>query len=169
MSGQRPQPNKDGHIATTLEWARQLSADDVKVLKGQAAYSEKVPDPDEGFTEADLKDSKKAEAVYKVIRARLAKSQKERPGGYLVREAPADEIKLDAVFVTDLGRRTTATIVRHTVAMAHGLRMRVVAEGVEDAATADLLAELGCDIGQGLHFGAAMSAESLLDLLDSLR
>jgi diguanylate cyclase (GGDEF)-like protein len=86
-----------------------------------------------------------------------------------LRELPVDEIKLDAVFVTDLGRRTTATIVRHTVAMAHGLRMRVVAEGVEDAPTADLLAELGCDVGQGLYFGAAMSAESLLDLLSSLR
>src|SRR5947209_16297577 len=41
VSGQRPQPNKDGHIATTLEWARQLTAEDIKVLKGQGAYSEK--------------------------------------------------------------------------------------------------------------------------------
>src|SRR5437762_4009580 len=38
--GQRPQPDKDGHIATTMEWARKLSADDVKVLRGQAPYSE---------------------------------------------------------------------------------------------------------------------------------
>src|SRR5262249_29686325 len=49
VSGQRPQPNKHGRIATTLEWARKLTADDIKVLKGQAPYSEKVPDPDEGF------------------------------------------------------------------------------------------------------------------------
>jgi hypothetical protein len=93
VSGQRPQPNKQGRIATTLEWARQLSADDVKVLKGEAPYSEKVPDPDEGFTPADVKDPKKAEAIYKVIRARLDKCTKERPGGYLVREAPADDLK----------------------------------------------------------------------------
>jgi hypothetical protein len=93
VSGQRPQPNKDGRIASTLEWARQLTADDVTVLKGQAAYTEKVPDPDEGFTQADTKDPKKAEAVYKVIRERLEKYQKERPGGYLVREAPADDVK----------------------------------------------------------------------------
>jgi hypothetical protein len=93
VSGQRPQPNKQGRIATTLEWARKLSADDVKVLKGQAPFSEKVPDPDEGFTQADLKDPKKAEAVFKVIRERLAKYQKERPGGYLVREAPAEDVK----------------------------------------------------------------------------
>jgi hypothetical protein len=92
-NGQRPQPNKDGRIATTLEWARQLSADDIKVLKGQAAYSEKVPDPDEGFTQADTKEPKRAEAVYKVIQERLDKYRKERPGGYLVREAPADDVK----------------------------------------------------------------------------
>jgi hypothetical protein len=93
ISGQRPTPNKDGRIATTLEWARKLTAEDIKVLKGEAPYSEKVPDPDEGFTEADTKDPKKAEAVYKVIRMRLEKSQKERPGGYLVREAPEADIK----------------------------------------------------------------------------
>jgi len=86
-----------------------------------------------------------------------------------LRELPVDEIKLDAVFVADLARRTTATIVRHTVAMAHGLGMRVVGEGIEDAATAEALAELGCDVGQGLHFGAAMSAEDFLELLRSAR
>jgi hypothetical protein len=93
VSGQRPQPNKQGRIATTLEWARQLSAEDLKVLSGQAAYGEKLPDPDEGFTAADVKDPQKAEAVYKVIRERLDKYRKERPGGYLVREAPADDLK----------------------------------------------------------------------------
>jgi hypothetical protein len=93
VSGQRPQPNKQGRIATTLEWARQLSADDLRVLSGQAAYGEKLPDPDEGFTAADVKDPQKAEAVYKVIRERLEKYRKERPGGYLVREAPADDLK----------------------------------------------------------------------------
>jgi hypothetical protein len=93
VSGQRPQPNKDGHIPTTLEWARKLTSDDVKMLKGQAGYAEKVPDVDEGFSQADLKDAKKAEAVYKVIRERLAECQKTHPGGYLVREAPAEELK----------------------------------------------------------------------------
>src|SRR5262249_21132977 len=93
VSGQRPLPNPQGRIATTLEWARQLSVEDLKVLTGQAPYGEKVPDPDEGFTAADVKDPQKAEAVYKVIRERLDKYHKERPGGYLVREALADDLK----------------------------------------------------------------------------
>jgi Uncharacterized protein conserved in bacteria (DUF2330) len=93
ISGQRPRPNTKGRIPTTMEWARKLSKDDVGVLSGKAPYSEKVPDVDEGFTKSDLKDAERGEAIYKVIRARLAKCQKERPFGYLVREAPADDVK----------------------------------------------------------------------------
>jgi hypothetical protein len=91
--GQRPQPNSKGRIPTTMEWARKLTAQDVDIVCGKAPYSEMVPDVDEGFTEADLKDPKKAEAVRKVIQARLAKAHQERPLGYLVRHAPADDQK----------------------------------------------------------------------------
>src|SRR5207244_12394696 len=66
---------------------------DVGILGGKSPYSEKVPDPDEGFTLADAKDKERAKAIAKVIRARLAKAQQERPIGYLVREAPAEDIK----------------------------------------------------------------------------
>jgi len=93
VSRQRPQPNKAGHIPTTMEWARKLSPDDVKVLRGEAPYSEKIPDVDEGFTQADMKDPARAQAITKVIMARLAKCQKERPFGYLVREAPAEDVR----------------------------------------------------------------------------
>src|SRR5262249_1653646 len=93
LPGQRPLPNAKGHIPTTMEWARKLTAADIKLLKGDAPYREKVPNVDEGFTEADMKDAKRAQAIVKVIQARLAKCQKERPFGYAVREAPAEEIK----------------------------------------------------------------------------
>jgi hypothetical protein len=93
VSGQRPQPNNKGHIPTTMEWARRLTAEDIKVLKGEGPYSEKVPNVDEGFTQADLKDPKRAEAIYKVIRARLNKANRERPIGFLVREAPEEDVK----------------------------------------------------------------------------
>ena len=114
VSGQRPQPNKQGRIATTLEWAKKLTADDIKVLQGKAAYSEKVPDPDEGFTQADLKDPKKAEAVYKVIQERLDKYRKERPGGYLVREAPAEDVKQLKILVGHLKEGQFITKIRKT-------------------------------------------------------
>ena len=76
-----------------MEWSRKLTAKDVAVLKGDASYSEKVPDVDEGFTQADLKDPQKAQAIYKVIQSRLDKCRTERPIGYLVREAPAEDVR----------------------------------------------------------------------------
>src|SRR6202162_5674119 len=93
VAGQRPQPNKKGHIPTTMEWSRKLTEQDIKILAGKAPYSEKVPDVDEGFTPADLKDPQRAQAVIKVIQARLAKARQERPIGYLVREAPQDDVR----------------------------------------------------------------------------
>jgi hypothetical protein len=93
QSGQRPLANAKGRIPTTMEWARKLTASDVQILQGKAPYSETVPNVDEGFTEADLKDPKRAEAIYKVIQARLAKAQQERPLGYLVRHAPTDDVR----------------------------------------------------------------------------
>jgi hypothetical protein len=114
VSGQRPQPNQDGRIATTLEWAKKLTGDDIGLLKGTVAFSEKMPDPDEGYTQADLKDNAKAEAVYKVIRERLEKYHKERPGGYLVREAPADEVKQLKVLVGHLKEGQFLTKFRKT-------------------------------------------------------
>ena len=76
-----------------MEWARKLSKSYVAITGGKHPYSEKVPNVDEGFSKADLKDPQRAEAIYKVIRARLAKAQQERPFGYLVREAPAEDVR----------------------------------------------------------------------------
>jgi hypothetical protein len=109
-------PNKPGHIATTLEWAKRLTAADISLLKGEALYSEKVPDVDEGFSAADVKDPKKAEAVFKVIRERLAKCHKERSGGYLVREAPKEDVKQLRLLVGHLKERQFLTKLRKTFA-----------------------------------------------------
>jgi hypothetical protein len=116
VSGQRPTPNKKGHIATTLEWARKLTAEDIQLLKGEAPFGEKLPDPDEGFTAADLKDAKRAEAVTKVIRERLEKFRKERPGGYLVREAPAEDVKALKLLLGHLKEGQFVTKFRKTFA-----------------------------------------------------
>src|SRR4030095_10979361 len=64
--GQRPGPNKAGHIPTTMEWARKLSNDDIGILTGKMPYSEIVPNVDAGFTAADGKNKERAKAVAKV-------------------------------------------------------------------------------------------------------
>ncbi|TXR52696.1 putative bifunctional diguanylate cyclase/phosphodiesterase [Quadrisphaera setariae] len=66
---------------------------------------------------------------------------------------PVTELKIDRTFVSralsDLSRYT---VVRSTIDLAHGLGLRVVAEGVEDDDVLRLLRELGCDVSQGyLH------------------
>jgi hypothetical protein len=93
VAGRRPQPNKQGRVPTTMEWARRLTDEDIKVMTGKGPYSEKLPDVDEGFTKVDLKDMQKAAAIFKVIRARLERARQERPLGYLVREAPAEDVR----------------------------------------------------------------------------
>jgi hypothetical protein len=92
-SGKRPGPTKDGRTPATLEWAKKLTAADVRVLAGDAPYSETVPDPDAGFTVNDIQDPQKGPLVAQVIRQRLAVYRQRRPGGYLVREAPEADVR----------------------------------------------------------------------------
>jgi diguanylate cyclase (GGDEF)-like protein len=66
------------------------------------------------------------------------------------------ELKLDRTFIVGLARtegERDLDLVRATIDLGHALGLRIVAEGIEDQATLDLLAGLGCDIGQGYHIG----------------
>jgi diguanylate cyclase (GGDEF)-like protein len=64
-----------------------------------------------------------------------------------------DELKIDKSFVQAMGSgHSEHTIVQSTIELGHNLGMRVVAEGVEDDATAGLLARSGCDTLQGFTF-----------------
>jgi EAL domain-containing protein (putative c-di-GMP-specific phosphodiesterase class I) len=72
------------------------------------------------------------------------------------------ELKLDRTFITrlrSLNGRDLA-LVRATVDLAHTQGLRVVAEGIEDGPTLDLLTGIGCDVGQGYFIGRpALAAE----------
>jgi diguanylate cyclase (GGDEF)-like protein len=82
---------------------------------------------------------------------------------YLTKLQP-DEIKIDKSFVLRMRQdQSSAVIVRSTIDLAHGLGLKVVAEGVEDQATYDALASLGCDQMQGFHIARAMSAQALAE------
>ncbi len=85
--------------------------------------------------------------------------------GYL-QMLPATELKIDKSFVQSIGTdRRNAIMVRSTVALAHELGMKVVAEGIEDAACLELLREMGCDTAQGYHIARPMPAEALTEHL----
>lgn len=85
-----------------------------------------------------------------------------------LKQIPADELKLDRSLITGLtasGRE--ALLLRSTVDLAHGLGMKVTAEGVEDATTASLLTALGCDQLQGWFVSKPLFLPDLLGFLRS--
>jgi diguanylate cyclase (GGDEF)-like protein len=84
-----------------------------------------------------------------------------------LRHLPADELKLDRTLTADVeSDRRAAAIVRHTVALAHDLGLTLVAEGVEDARTAGVLAALGCDVAQGYLIARPMPLADFLAWLE---
>lgn len=76
---------------------------------------------------------------------------------------PIDRIKIDRSFVLRLhGEASDAELLRAIIHMGKSLRMRVLAEGVETKADADLLAAMGCDEAQGYYFGKPMPPHELI-------
>ncbi len=79
-----------------------------------------------------------------------------------LRQLPIDEVKIDKSFV--LGMSTSqgeSFIARSIIELAHNLGLRVVAEGVEDELTRNLLAEMGCDKLQGFLVSRPLPDERL--------
>jgi diguanylate cyclase (GGDEF)-like protein/PAS domain S-box-containing protein len=76
-----------------------------------------------------------------------------------LKKFPLDRLKIDKSFVTDLRADSDdAAIVGSTINLGKSLRLSVIAEGIEDRATADLLKSMGCEEGQGYFFGLPMPA-----------
>ena len=79
---------------------------------------------------------------------------------------PVDILKVDRAFVKDLPHNgDDLAITRAVIAMAHGLSMKVVAEGVEEKHQFDSLLEEGCDEFQGFYCRPAMQSHDLEALL----
>jgi diguanylate cyclase (GGDEF)-like protein len=73
-----------------------------------------------------------------------------------------NEIKIDRSFVSAMtSSESDAAIVKATIELAHGLGVRVVAEGVETLEHVLALRQLGCDVAQGWHYGKPAPAPHL--------
>jgi EAL domain-containing protein (putative c-di-GMP-specific phosphodiesterase class I) len=87
-----------------------------------------------------------------------------------LRRFPIQTLKIDRSFIADLdGGREGAEIVKTILTMARGLRMRVVAEGVETAEQLAFLRAQGCDSAQGYHLARPMPPEEAARLMGSGR
>jgi diguanylate cyclase (GGDEF)-like protein/PAS domain S-box-containing protein len=82
-----------------------------------------------------------------------------------LRKFPIDVLKIDRSFVSDIGQDGEAAIVVSIIALAHNLKLRVIAEGVETEAQLDYLRANGCDEIQGYYFSQPLPAAEFERLL----
>ncbi|HDZ39313.1 MAG TPA: EAL domain-containing protein, partial [Marinobacter sp.] len=79
-----------------------------------------------------------------------------------LRKLPVQELKIDKSFVLKLNAEPQdQLIVKSTIDMAHGLGLKVVAEGIENLETWKLLQSWGCNIGQGFYLSRPVAVADL--------
>jgi len=77
-----------------------------------------------------------------------------------------DKLKIDQSFVRKITTEPkSVTIVQTIVSLAHGLGLKVVAEGIETDAEQQILAEMGCEDGQGYYFGKPQRGQDIVALV----
>ncbi|NYI42483.1 diguanylate cyclase (GGDEF)-like protein [Demequina lutea] len=114
--------------------------------------------------EALLRDPARAKSVLGNLRALGVRIAIDDYGtGYsslvYLRELVVDEVKIDRTFIVPmLLDDRSSSIVRSTIDLAHALGLRVVAEGIEEAEVAEMLARFGCDTAQGYHWTRPLPA-----------
>jgi len=80
---------------------------------------------------------------------------------------PANELKIDQSFVSNmLENPMDMHIVRSMISMAQGFGLKVVAEGIENGETFDLLKTFGCDVAQGLYVSNPMPQDKFIEWLE---
>jgi diguanylate cyclase len=82
-----------------------------------------------------------------------------------LRRFPIDKLKIDRSFVRDLDCEVDASIVQAIISLAHSLKLKVVAEGVETPVQLQFLRSLGCDQYQGFHFSPPLPALEFAELM----
>jgi EAL domain-containing protein (putative c-di-GMP-specific phosphodiesterase class I) len=86
-----------------------------------------------------------------------------------LKRLPVDKLKIDKSFVRGLATDAhDAAIVESTIGLAHALGLSLVAEGVEDQASWDLLARMGCDVAQGYFISRPIPPDKLTAWLKAL-
>ncbi len=165
-------------IAVNLS-ARQFHAQDICAMVGLALRDFQV---DARFLELEITESaamqnadQTAATLWQLKKLGLRISIDDFGTGYsslaYLKRFPIDSLKIDRSFVMELpGNRDDASIAKAVITMAHALRLKVIAEGVENAAQLAFLASNGCDEMQGYYFSRPINAAQCTRMLqDSQR
>lgn len=84
-----------------------------------------------------------------------------------IKDMPLSCIKIDRSFVADIGKDANAEkLIASIVSMAHGLELKVVAEGIEEQHQAEHLATLGCELLQGYLYSHPVPQEEVAKVLN---
>ena len=85
-----------------------------------------------------------------------------------IAKLPISALKIDRAFITHMAERADErAIVSSVISLAHALELKVIAEGVETQAQAQLLQQLGCDLAQGFLYARGLPFDELCAMLAS--
>jgi diguanylate cyclase len=152
---------RQGNIVTMIRDALDAAGLEARFLEVELTESAVMSDPEESIA-----------ILEKLSTMGVLVSVDDFGTGYssmsYLRRFPIDKLKIDRAFINEvMSRPEDASIVRAIVSLAHSLKLKVVAEGVESTEQVELLKTLGCDQYQGFHFSAALPAQQFEALIRS--
>ncbi len=122
------------------------------------------------ITESSIMDdpARALETVERISKMGISLSIDDFGTGYsslaYLKRLPVNELKIDKSFVINLEHdQNDATIVKSTIELGHNLGLKVVAEGIENKQSWDILKLMGCDYGQGYFMSRPMNASKLVE------
>ena len=81
---------------------------------------------------------------------------------------PFSELKIDKSFISDAVRNRESQVISQSIIdLGHNLGLKVIAEGIENHETMDLLVKMGCDLGQGFAIGHPMKSSNIDSWIDN--
>lgn len=115
------------------------------------------------ITESLLLDAANLPTVYKLRKLGLRITMDDFGTGYsslgYLKDFPLDSVKIDRSFIKGIRKDPAdAAIVSAVIGLAHSLKLKVVAEGVENEAQVEVLRAMGCDQAQGYYYTRALGA-----------
>ncbi|HEY2634673.1 MAG TPA: EAL domain-containing protein [Steroidobacteraceae bacterium] len=158
-----PSQFRQGNIVEMIADALDLAGLEARFLEVELTESTVMSDPEESIA-----------ILEKLSTMGVLVSVDDFGTGYssmsYLRRFPIDKLKIDRGFISEImSRSEDASIVRAIISLAHSLKLKVVAEGVESTEQLEFLKTLGCDQYQGFHYSKALPVADFEALVRSRR